>query len=71
MKQEKKTSKPFGVNLILLHPNIEGLIDSCIVKKVKIVVFAGGFPKKSQIEKLKSVGIKTLCFATTNLIAQK
>jgi enoyl-[acyl-carrier protein] reductase II len=67
----KKTLKPFGVNLILLHPDIENLIDSCVLKKVNAVVFAGGFPKKSQIQKLKSSGIKTLCFATTNTIAQK
>ena len=67
----KKTSKPFGVNLILLHPEIDSLINLCVLKKVKAVVFAGGFPKKSQILKLKSAGIKTLCFATTNAIAQK
>ena len=29
------------------------------------------FPKKSQILKLKSAKIKTLCFATSNTIAQK
>ena len=40
-------------------------------KKVNAVVFAGGFPKKSQILKLKSAKIKTLCFATSNTIAQK
>ena len=67
----KRTSKPFGVNLILLHPDIDDLIDSCVFKKVNAVVFAGGFPKKSQILKLKSAGIKTLCFATSNTIAQK
>ena len=61
----KRTSKPFGVNLILLHPDIDDLIDSCVFKKVNAVVFAGGFPKKSQILKLKSAGIKTLCFATS------
>lgn len=70
-KTIKKTIKPFGVNLILLHPQIDNLIDCCIEKKVKYVVFAGGFPKKSQIQKLKFSGVKTLCFATTNSIAQK
>ena len=66
-----KTKKPFGVNLILLHPEIDELINCCIVNAVDIVIFAGGFPKKSQIEKLKSKRIKTVCFATTLIIAKK
>ncbi len=66
-----KTDKPFGVNLILLHPEIESLIDICLKTKVDLVVFAGGFPKKRQIEKLKKKNIKTMCFATTSSIAKK
>ncbi|MEC8265260.1 MAG: nitronate monooxygenase [Pseudomonadota bacterium] len=68
---KKKTKKPFGVNLILLHPEINQLINCCINNKVEIVVFAGGFPKKSQIEILKAKKIKTICFATTLAIAKK
>ena len=68
---QKMTNKPFGVNLILLHPDIDDLIDCCITKKVGLVVFAGGFPKKRQIELLKNMGIKTMCFATTLSIANK
>lgn len=66
-----KTNKPFGVNLILLHPEIESLIDICLKTKVDLVVFAGGFPKRRHIEKLKKKNIKTMCFATTNSIAKK
>ena len=44
---KKKKSKPFGVNLILLHPEINELIDCCINNKIEIVVFAGVFQKKS------------------------
>ena len=69
--KKKKTSKPFGVNLILLHPEIHELIDCCISQNIDIVVFAGGFPKKSQIELLKTNNIKTICFATTLAIARK
>tara|TARA_Y100000991_G_C21923254_1_gene327466 strand:- start:271 stop:1137 length:867 start_codon:yes stop_codon:yes gene_type:complete len=68
---KKKTKNPFGVNLILLHPEINELIDCCIQNQVDIVVFAGGFPKKSQIEILKSNNIKAICFATTLIIAKK
>ena len=67
----KKTNKPFGVNLILLHPQIEELIDLCLKLKVFLVVFAGGFPKKRQIERLKDNNVKTMCFATTSSIARK
>lgn len=68
---KQKTTKPFGVNLILLHPQIEDLIQTCIKQKVSLVVFAGGFPKRRQIEKLRDKNIKTMCFATTSSIAKK
>ena len=29
---QKMTNKPFGVNLILLHPNIDDLIECCVSK---------------------------------------
>ncbi len=59
------------MNLILLHPEIEDLINVCLELEVQLVVFAGGFPKKTQIEKFKHKNIKTMCFATTSSIAQK
>ena len=65
------TKKNFGVNLILLHPEINELINCCIAQNVNLVVFAGGFPKRRQIEVLKNKGIKTMCFATTLSIAKK
>ena len=68
---KKKTKNPFGVNLIMLHPLLNELIECCIQKGVHTVVFAGGFPKKSHIEKLKESNIKTICFATTLAIANK
>ena len=71
IETRKKTKNPFGINLILLHPQIDELIKCCINLKVELVVFAGGFPKKSQIEMLKNKQIKTMCFATTSSIAKK
>ena len=41
------------------------------IEKSRIGSFAGGFPKKRQIELLKGKGIKTMCFATTLSIAKK
>lgn len=71
LKTKNKTKKPFGVNLILMHPKIENLIEVCLDQRVDLVVFAGGFPKKRQIQKLKDTLIKTMCFATTSSIAKK
>ena len=67
----KKTNKPFGVNLILMHPEINDLIDLCIRKKIGFVVLAGGFPKKQQILELKKNKVKTITFASTIGIAKK
>ena len=71
IQTKEMTKKPFGVNLILMHPDIEELMNTCVKTGIKYVVFAGGFPKKSQIEKLKNYKVKTLAFATTLSIARK
>ena len=71
IETKKKTRKPFGINLILIHPQIDDLINCCINNKVSLVIFAGGFPKKRQITALKQKNIKTMCFATTLSIAKK
>ena len=47
---QKKTKKPFGVNLILLHPEINQLINCCIDNKVEIVVFVGVSKKKVKLK---------------------
>src|SRR6478736_4148739 len=38
------TSKPFGVNLITMHPQLFELIEVCSRHKVSHVVLAGGLP---------------------------
>jgi enoyl-[acyl-carrier protein] reductase II len=38
------TSKPFGVNLITMHPQLDDLVRVCIAAKVGHVVLAGGIP---------------------------
>jgi enoyl-[acyl-carrier protein] reductase II len=65
------TNKPFGVNLITMHPQMDQLIEVCIRNKVTHVVLAGGLPKSSMIEGLKSGGIKVLGFAPALVIAKK
>lgn len=65
------TSNNFGVNLILLHPKIQELAQTCIDKKVKYVVLAGGIPDKSLVSRLKEANIKVIAFAPSLLVAKK
>jgi len=65
------TQKPFGVNLITLHPQLDELIDVCIQQKITHVVLAGGLPSSASISKLKDANIKVVCFAPALVIAKK
>ena len=68
---QKLTKNPIGVNLILMHPKIEKLIEICIENKIQFIVFAGGIPKKKYINQFKAEGIKTIAFASTLFIANR
>ena len=54
-KCKKATDKPFGVNVPLLYPNIEKLMEIIVEEKVSIVFTAAGNPKL-WTEHLKSHG---------------
>ena len=55
-KCKKATSKPFGVNVPMLYPNIEEIIQIIIEEEVKIVFTSAGNPK-THTSKLKERGI--------------
>jgi enoyl-[acyl-carrier protein] reductase II len=65
------TDKPFGVNLIILHPALGELIAVCIKNAVTHVVLAGGLPSLSAIKSLKEEEIKVIGFAPTLGIGKK
>lgn len=65
------TALPFGVNLILMHPQIDELIAVCAAHKVSHVVLAGGMPKASQIEAIHAFGAKAIAFAPTAALGKK
>lgn len=65
------TDKPFGVNLITMHPELDVLIDVCIDAKVTHVVLAGGLPSTGSIAKIKEGGIKTICFTPALALAKR
>lgn len=65
------TSKPFGVNLITMHPQLDELVDICAKHNVSHVVLAGGLPKATTIQAIKAFGGKVICFAPALVIAKK
>jgi len=65
------TDKPFGVNLITLHPNLDKLIAVCREQKVNHVVLAGGLPSGPSIAAIKDFDAKLMCFAPTATLAKK
>jgi enoyl-[acyl-carrier protein] reductase II len=65
------TDKPFGVNLITMHPDLDALIDVCASHKVGHVVLAGGLPPGGAIERIKESGAKLICFAPALALAKK
>ncbi len=65
------TGKPFGVNLITMHPRLFDLIAVCADHKVGHVVLAGGIPPKGAVEAIKAFGAKVLVFAPTLALAKK
>ncbi|MCB2081185.1 MAG: nitronate monooxygenase [Hyphomicrobiales bacterium] len=64
------TDKPFGVNLITMHPELEALVEVCRECHVSHVVLAGGLPKTETIRTIKSFA-KVVCFAPAVVIARK
>jgi enoyl-[acyl-carrier protein] reductase II len=68
---KKRTDKPFGVNLITMHPQIMELIDVCKKHDVTHVVLAGGLPPPGAIDRIKEGGAKLICFAPALALAKK
>lgn len=65
------TDKPFGVNLIIMHPQLDALVDVCRKQNVSHVVLAGGIPSASTIASIKEYGGKVISFAPAMIIAKK
>ena len=65
------TAKPFGVNLITMHPQLFDLIAVCARHQVTHVVLAGGLPPAGALEAIKASGAKVICFAPALALAKK
>ena len=65
------TDRPFGVNLITMHPQLFDLIEVCGRHGVGHVVLAGGLPPKGALEAIKATGAKVIAFAPALSLAKK
>lgn len=70
LKCKAATTKPFGVNLPLLYPNIETHIQTIIKHKVPIVFTSAGNPK-TWTQTLKNAGITVVHVVSSVKFAQK
>jgi enoyl-[acyl-carrier protein] reductase II len=68
---QARTTRPFGVNLITMHPDLTELIDVCVKHGVGHVVLAGGLPPGWAMDKIKASGARLMAFAPALALAKK
>jgi enoyl-[acyl-carrier protein] reductase II len=71
IETRKLTTKPFGVNLIVMHPQLMELVEVCQRQNVSHVVFAGGVPSGDAVKAVKAYGAKVIGFAPSAIIGRK
>jgi enoyl-[acyl-carrier protein] reductase II len=69
--QEARPALPFAVNLITIAPNYQAHLGKAAEMRVPFIVFAGSFPRKTEIERAKASKAKVMCFASTESIAAR
>lgn len=57
------TKRPFGVNLITMHPKLDQLVDVCLGQNVSHIVLAGGVPTGATIRQVRDGGARAIGFA--------
>lgn len=67
---KKATDKPFGVNLMLLTPHIDDIVEMVLAEGVHAVTTGAGNPGK-YMDALKSKGIKVLPIAPSVALAKR
>ncbi len=65
------TRKPFGVNLITMHPQLDDLIRVCAAHQVSHIVLAGGVPSTNAVRAVKASGAKLIGFAPALVMAKR
>ena len=65
------TDRPFGVNLITMHPALTELVQVCLAAKVGHIVLAGGIPPGNAVRAVKDGGAKLIAFAPALVLAKR
>ncbi len=65
------TQRPFGVNLITMHPQIDDLIRVTVAAGINHVVLAGGIPSGGAVRAVKDSGAKLVCFSPALVLAKR
>jgi enoyl-[acyl-carrier protein] reductase II len=65
------TKKPFGVNLITMHPQLDDLVRVCVEAKIGHIVLAGGIPPGNAVRAVKDGGAKLIAFTPALVLAKR
>ncbi len=65
------TVRPFGVNLITMHPQLDDLIRVCVRAGVGHVVLAGGVPSGAAMRAVKDGGARVIGFAPALVLGRR
>src|SRR3954453_7615265 len=65
------TDRPFGVNLITMHPQLDDLIRVCLEAHVGHIVLAGGIPPGGAVRAVKDGGAKLIAFTPALVLAKR
>ncbi|MEO5338976.1 MAG: nitronate monooxygenase [Magnetococcus sp. MYC-9] len=67
----ERTAEPFGVNLILMHPELPELVQMVVEEGVGHCFLAAGLPDQETITTLKDAGVKVVAFAPSLALGQR
>ena len=68
---QSMTTRPFGVNLITMHPQLDDLVRVCIAAQISHVVLAGGIPPGPAVRAVKDGGAKLIAFTPALVLAKR
>ncbi|HXA21010.1 MAG TPA: nitronate monooxygenase [Acetobacteraceae bacterium] len=68
---QAQTDRPFGVNLITLHPQLSDLIRVCLEARVGHIVLAGGIPPGAAVRAVKDGGARLIAFTPALVLAKR
>ncbi|MZP29079.1 enoyl-[acyl-carrier-protein] reductase FabK [Heliobacterium undosum] len=69
-KIKARTSKPFGVNVMLMSPHVDAIINLIIEHRVPVITTGAGNPGK-YIPRLKEIGTKVIPVVSAVALAQR